>query len=98
MSDKLQVIIESRENFFDIIKNMTDLVDQDFSLISFRDSMNRVITGCSCKKKENLAAADEVYLNLNKKISYNAVNLLKERLNADKLIFFKDKNELLFSL
>jgi len=98
MSEKLQIIVESKDNFFQILENMEGIADKDFNLIDFKDTMHRAIHGCSCKRKENLAKANEIYDNLNKKISAEALSFLKEKLNAEKIHFFKDKNILLFSL
>ena len=90
------VIIESAENFYQLLNShIPRFKGLNTTIGSFYDHYHAALHGCSCRKQNNLVAANEFYKQI-KDIDNVIKEAMKKDLNAQKIIFFENKNNLLF--
>lgn len=95
--NKAVIVVENSINFFEIINmQLIEFKEKDQSLQMFYSSFYQAIHGCSCKKSQNLVQANKIYEENIKNIPINLKEEMKNILNAEKILFFKDKKFLLF--
>ena len=95
--NKVIIAVESVDNFYELITlNLMNFKSKSHILESFHSYYHAAVHGCSCKKNFNLDQANKIYEEILKTLEQSLKDEMKSILNAEKILFFKDKKFLLF--
>ena len=81
-----KLLINSPNDFYNLIRDKNHIIEQSNELIRFRDLMYLVVYGCTCDRDENLKKALIIYRNLHT-LDTHIVDELKVATGSDKILF-----------
>jgi hypothetical protein len=95
--NKAIIAVESSQNFYELITmHLMQFKSKSPFLESFYSHFHAAINGCSCKKNYNLSEATKIYEQNIKDLEPSLKEEMKNILNAQNILFFKDQKILLF--
>lgn len=80
------LLIESPQDFFKLLKDRKFIVEQSIDLIRFCDFMDLYYNGCNCNRDDYYNKVLKIYKTLNK-VNTQVINDLKNSIPCDKIIF-----------
>lgn len=81
-----KLLVNSPNDFYNLIRDKNHIVEQSSDLVKFRDLMYLSIYGCDCDKGENLKKALIIYRNLHT-LDSHIIEEIKKYTSSDKMIF-----------
>lgn len=82
----MTIVINNAQDFYNLIKDKSHIIEQSSDLVKFRDFMYLYINGCNCSRDDQFNKCLKIYKKLNK-IDNQVIQDLKLSIPCDKIIF-----------